>query len=290
MFFVFGSPRSGTTLLAQTLAAHPDIAVPDETDFIVPLAFIVDRVRDAAIGRRLITDLIIHSERFAFSIGEFLDAAAVAHRVHASAYEPAAILDSLYDGVAKAAGARIAGDKSPNDLMFARILFKVGVIGPDARIVHIVRDLRDVMTSLRRQDWTPNLELFFPRAWSQTNLYLHELYRTNPRQYLLLRYEDLVANPADNVAAVCAHLGVAFRPDMLDPEQRDPRYRAMPQHARMAEPVNSRTVGSHADALDPRLKAACEAQAGEALSVFGYLGSGSGSAPAQAPGGPAGIA
>ncbi|QHW31542.1 sulfotransferase [Paenibacillus rhizovicinus] len=35
MFIIFGSPRSGTTLLSSVLDAHDDIVVPDETDFIV---------------------------------------------------------------------------------------------------------------------------------------------------------------------------------------------------------------------------------------------------------------
>ena len=30
MFFIFGSPRSGTTLLAQCLSAHSEIIVPGE--------------------------------------------------------------------------------------------------------------------------------------------------------------------------------------------------------------------------------------------------------------------
>ncbi len=34
MFFVFGSPRSGTTLMAQCLSSHTDIIIPHETDFI----------------------------------------------------------------------------------------------------------------------------------------------------------------------------------------------------------------------------------------------------------------
>jgi len=34
MSFLFGTPRSGTILLAQCLSAHTKIIVPSETDFI----------------------------------------------------------------------------------------------------------------------------------------------------------------------------------------------------------------------------------------------------------------
>jgi hypothetical protein len=46
MLFVFGSPRSGTTLLAQILNSHPEIVVPHETDFIIPFVFVFDRIPD----------------------------------------------------------------------------------------------------------------------------------------------------------------------------------------------------------------------------------------------------
>jgi hypothetical protein len=37
MFFIFGNPRSGTTLLCASLELNDKIVVPDETDIVVPL-------------------------------------------------------------------------------------------------------------------------------------------------------------------------------------------------------------------------------------------------------------
>ena len=72
MFFIFGSPRSGTTLLCSSLDLNDEIVVPDETDFIVPLGFIFDRVKDAAVGRDLIATLIVSTDRYPHSLAEFL--------------------------------------------------------------------------------------------------------------------------------------------------------------------------------------------------------------------------
>jgi len=51
MFVVFGSPRSGTTLLAATLNQNDNIIIPDETDFIIPLAFLLKTVKDEEKGK-----------------------------------------------------------------------------------------------------------------------------------------------------------------------------------------------------------------------------------------------
>ena len=38
MFIIFGSPRSGTTLLASSLDQNDQLVVLDESDFIIPMA------------------------------------------------------------------------------------------------------------------------------------------------------------------------------------------------------------------------------------------------------------
>jgi hypothetical protein len=271
MFFIFGTPRSGTTLLAQVLNAHPGIVVPHETDFIIPLGFLCDRVRDPAIGRRLASELIVQGAAFAASLGEFLAAGEVRQLVDAADYHPAAILDSLYSAVARKAGKRIAGDKSPNDLNFVRILHKTGALAAPVRVLHIVRDVRDVLVSLRRTGWAPDMEGYFARQWSHNNLYLHGALQAQPDRYLLLRYEDLVAQPEAGIQRACALLGVDFDPAMLAPSARsNPRYRDMPHHRRLQQPISADSVGQHRHALEPDLLRACERQAGEALQAFGY--------------------
>src|SRR5690606_12455051 len=126
MFFLFGSPRSGTTLLARMLNAHPRILVPHETDFIVPMAFACDRLVDPALGRRVVADLIVGVKGLAGSLGEFIDVAEVRRLVDAAAFAPGAILDTVYAHLAARQGKRLAGDKLPIDLNFIRLLHKSG--------------------------------------------------------------------------------------------------------------------------------------------------------------------
>ena len=279
MFLILGTPRSGTTLLAQTLNAHSRIAVPHETDFIVPMAFVCDRVRDPDLGRRMVADFVTGGADFPASLGEFLSADEARHAVRSAPYAPADMLAALYGAVARKCGKPIAGDKSPNDLNFVRILHKTGVLAPPMRVVHLVRDVRDVVVSLRRTGWAPDLEHYFPRQWSNNNLYLAAAMAGDADHYLLLRYEDLVADPATWIARICAFLGADFESAMLAPRARQhERYAAMPHHARLGTPISGDGVGQFAEDLPPRLRAACERQAAEALQVFGY-GTPSGAMP-----------
>lgn len=271
MFFVFGSPRSGTTLLAQCLSAHPDLVVPNETDFIIPMAFVFDRIKDEVIGRELIYRLIIHSRAFAGSLGEYLDPRLVAEALGSADYHPQAMLAALYQGVARAAGAQQAGDKSPNDLNFLRMLVKVGGLSGRSVILHIVRDIRDVMVSLEKTGWATDLDLYFPRSWCAHNLYLHALFAGEQSRYLLIRYEDLTRNPAEELARACRLLGVEFTPAMLLPENRHERYRGQGEvHANLYQPIGTASVGRYRALLDPQRIAGYESQAREALTAFGY--------------------
>lgn len=271
MFFIFGSPRSGTTLLAQCLSSHSDIVVPGETDFIIPLSFIFDRIREPQMGRRLIKDLIIHSVAFQTSIREFLDEEQICEVINKCDYHPAQMLNSLYAEVATAAGKLIAGDKSPNDLLFLRILIQVGGLShPNTKILHIVRDIRDVMVSLNKVRWVTDLDLYFPRFWSDSNLYLYSLYKDNASTYLLIRYEDIVRKPARILHKICDFLQVDFQKGMLDSHNFSSRYKGIPHHAKLYSPITSDNVGVYKKEVSKLLLKSYEQQAKEALVTFNY--------------------
>lgn len=270
MFFIFGSPRSGTTLMAQSLNQHDDICVPDETDFIIPIAFILDTVKEPSVGKSLIARLICHAKSFPSSVGEYLTAERVEAIVSGSAYELSDILNNIYSEVAAANGARIAGDKSPNDLNFMRIVVKQGMFQKDNRIVHIVRDVRDVMASLNRLNWANNLDLYFPRFWSNSNLYLHELFKHDTEKYFLVRYEDFVSDYSGWLRKICTFLGVPYQEKMTNHEERHTRYRSMSHHEHLFNPVTSARTGLYRDLLTKEAVANYQKQSHEALLKFGY--------------------
>lgn len=270
VFFIFGSPRSGTTLLAQTLTAHSQIEIPYETDFIVPAAFIFDRIRDPDAGRPLIHGLMANSTAFKGSLGQYFDAATLREIVYGADYTLPALLTAVYGHIARKSGKRMAGDKSPNDLQFVRILTKHVWAGPGFKIIHIVRDLRDVMVSVSERNWLPDQDIYFPRMWNMYNLYLHELCRQDAGRYRLIRYEDMVQDMEVCFRGLCRFLEVEFEPEMLDPGKRHQRFQKMPHHQGLFRPVTQERVGVHRGQLDAGRRADYERMASEGLRMFGY--------------------
>jgi len=273
VFLVLGQPRSGTTLVAQCLNGHPDLVVPDETDVVVPLAFLVDRIEDPDVGRELAATLVTRSRRFAGSFGPYLTEAQATEAIRSAPWTLRGVLAALYDAVAEAGGGHLSGDKSPNDLKFTRILLTADLFGEDLPVIHVVRDVRDVMASFQDLGWAQGVPEGLVRFWVANNLMVQANVPRRGSPYLLVRYEDVVADPEGQFRAMCDLLGVDFDPGMLDDERRFqqfPGHEAIGQHARTYEPISAARVGTHREAFDTATVDRITTLAREGLQAFGY--------------------
>lgn len=268
-FIIFGSPRSGTTLLAQCLSNHRDIIIPYETDFLIPAALIFNHVKDTATGKRLIADLIVSTNDFR-SLAEYLTEKEIQSLILESDYDFQTIVHSIYSAIAKKVNKRVAGDKSPNDLHNADSLLQAGLLEEQTKVIHIVRDIRGVTESLIRMNWAPGLEGNFPRYWCANNLFLHTIMSNEPN-YFFLRYEDFVTEPHGHMQKLCTFLGVSFEASMLDTSTFHQRYKVMPAHSHLYEAISKRSIGIWKSALTIEQVRMIETQAREGLLKFGYL-------------------
>jgi hypothetical protein len=269
-FIVFGGPRSGTTLLAQCLSAHSKIIIPYETDILATCAFILDRVKDPTTGRRLITELITNSYYFGVSLGVYLTVEEVRSSIEGSEYSMPSIFTNLYSTLGAKAGKPIAGDKSPYDLFDVFILSRVGMLDEPIRIIHIVRDIRDVMVSLNRQDWFPNADLYFPRLWAERNLFLRTQMQDRAN-YFSVRYEDFVVDPARWLKLLSSFLAVEFEERMLDTASFPSVYKTISAHNHLHDPIGPRHIGQWKTLASSQQIEMYRSQAGDALREFGYL-------------------
>jgi hypothetical protein len=273
MFTVQGMPRSGTTLLAQCLNAHPAIVVPDETDFMVPAAHAFCLIDDPEVGRSFLADLITATDRFDATLGRWLTPERVRAEIAAAPYRFDALIASLYAALATEAGAALAGDKSPNDLAQSEILGHAGFFTGSVRTVHLVRDPRDVMVSMARLGWLNGLDVNYASQWRTANLNLRRRFEGREDAYLVIRYEDVVAEPAPVFARICEFLGVEFLPEMLSETARFsqfPEHRGMSQHAATYRPIAADSVGRYRQVFDRQTLLEVDDRAGEALAAFGY--------------------
>lgn len=113
---------------------------------------------------------------------------------------------------AEAAGARLWLEKTPKHVR--HLGFILGA-APDSRIVLICRDPRDTVASLKRRYGRFGKAL---RRWRHDNGLVRR-WQGHP-QTLLLRYEDLVADPGRSLERLMPFLGLRFEPDQLNYHQQ----------------------------------------------------------------------
>lgn len=270
MFIIFGSPRSGTTLLKETLNLNSKIFVPHETNLIAPIAYLIDSIENELIGKELIEKLITSSKVYGHTLRPYLDEIDISCSLQEADYTLSGIIESIFGNLAKKVNKITCGDKSPNDLLSVQILQNLGLFDSNIKIIHIVRDIRAVVSSLLNVDWAPrDIEFSFPRQWCHTNVHLHRAME-GKSNYLLIRYEDMIENPKRSLTSVTQFLGVGFEENMLNELGRGDSLRHLPHHQNLASPYLPSRINAWNSELPTEKMKFCEKSAIEGLEAFGY--------------------
>ena len=268
-FFIVGAQRSGTTMLRLMLNSHPELAVPFESGFIVEfhkrLPQYGDIGGDLDARRRLLTDIATHPlVRKGGLIQDF--ERILAHPV--STY--ADFVHAIFDTYARARGKQRWGDKTPS---YVEEIDSLRTIFPRARIVHLVRDGRDVALSNRQISWgIRNL----PRAaadWRWKTLVAHKMGTILGSDYLLVRFEDLVLHTEPTLRRIVDFLGILYSHEMLEyprTASADVPPDSLQWHRRSIESPNPDLVHHWRRTMSRSDRIIFEQVAGDALRAFGY--------------------
>jgi Flp pilus assembly protein TadD len=191
--FLLGFPRSGTTLLEQVLASHPEIEAMDERD------------------------CLIQSYRF-LANDETLDAFAALSDAELAPYR-----QSYWDEARKAGmtlSRPVFVDKMPLNSVSLCLIAR---LFPDARIIFALRDPRDVVLSCFRRRFGMTQQMFelltleSSAAYYEAVMSLCAVYRQRLALHLHeLRYERLIADFEDVCRDLCGFLRVSYREEMQD--------------------------------------------------------------------------
>jgi hypothetical protein len=206
MFFIVGSARSGTTLLRMMLNAHPEVAVPPESRFVVEL-YRSDEVQ----VEDFLTKLGAHPRWVSWDT-PIEDVRAQLAGMTTVAY-PGAI-EAAYAAYAKNRNKKRYGDKTPRYIESIPLLSR---LWPEGRFVHLVRDGREVALSYADVPFGPNTVAKAAALWKErVVLGMQHGRALGAERYTEMRYERLLANPQEEVEALCSFLDLDFDPAMLD--------------------------------------------------------------------------
>lgn len=255
MVFVVGARRSGTNWLQRILAAHSDVAaIPSETYlFSHGLAPLRERFHHGVLTSSGTGAMYISPSVLADALRDFCD-----------------VVFGEFVGTI-APDARYIVERTPDHV---RQLELIAEVYPDARIAHIIRDGRDVVRSLLSMDWGPTEAGDAAREWRTA---IEAARRSAPdlKNYVEVRYEDLLGDPEHHIAAVFDQLGIASTSDDLAASVREAKalYNVDPTSPR-AE------AGKWRAALSPDVLASVTSEAGALLAELGYE---EGEVPTRAP-------
>ncbi len=199
--FIVGMPRSGTSLVEQIIAAHPEGAGAGELNEMMAIAArLQSKVSGTAPGFLTETKGITQ---------ESLRAQAEGYLAHAS--KVSAMLGDF-------AGARRIVDKLPYNY---QVLPMIQLLFPNASVIHTVRDPRDVCVSCYFHDflgplgYSYNLD-YLARFYADHERIMAHLKRELDLPILEVRYEELISDTEAGIRGILEHIGLAFHEDCLN--------------------------------------------------------------------------
>jgi hypothetical protein len=233
--FLLGFPRSGTTLLEQVLAAHPDVVAMDEKEV---LNSAISAFRQTVEG--------------VASLRDATDADLAPHR-------------EIYWRDAERYGYPATGkvfiDKSPFNTSRLPLISR---LFPDAKILFAVRDPRDVVLSCFRTPFrTVGVTYEFLRIEDAGKFYASymqaaQVFREKlPLDLKEVRHEDFLDDLEGSARRVCDFIGIDLQPQMLD-FARSERKVATPSAHQLRAGLNRTSVGQwrhYVEEMQPALGA-----------------------------------
>ena len=205
--FILGFPRSGTTLVEQTLSAHPKIAAGDELPLIHEITAIMPRMLASPLGYpEALAELWMGDQR------EGLD------NLRDYYLQKVRQMGVLRDGATRFT------DKMP---LNETHLGLIALLFPEAPLIHVLRHPLDIMVSAFSNQFTHGFFCAYDLETAARHyvrvMDLVQHYRAEMTlRYLPIRYEDIVADQEASVRAMLAFVGEDFDQRLPDVPREPP--------------------------------------------------------------------
>jgi tetratricopeptide (TPR) repeat protein len=223
--FIVGFPRSGTTLIEQTLTVHPRISAGDELPYINDITQIMPRLLASPLNYpEALAELWMGDQRD--GLNELRDY-----------YLSRASKSGVFR-----VGADFFTDKMP---LNETNLGLISLLFPASPIIHVIRHPLDILLSV----YSNHLTHGFCCAAQMESIAQHYVliadlvghYKQHLKmRYLAVRYEDMVVDQEANVRKILAFIGVDFDPRCLKFEENT-RYARTASYAQVTEKLYDRS-------------------------------------------------
>ena len=201
MIFIVGVGRSGTSLLQSMLHSHPSIRFLPETQFLRNYVLTKKKFKNTELLDSIKYDPKFN--RYKLNKGKLKNTSNPLHLYKS-------IIDQYSDH-----SITYVGEKDPRMIDY---LPRLKNYFPKAKVLHIIRDPRDVVLSRTKAEWSKKWP-FFLHAY----LYNAQLERGRnlgkicfAENYNEIYYEQLIDQPKETLIKICKFLDIPFNPEMLN--------------------------------------------------------------------------
>jgi hypothetical protein len=266
--FVLGCPRSGTTLLYHMLLSAGGFAVyRAESQAFNLLAPRFGNFKSRANRERLLESWL-RSKLFQVS---GLTAAKIRDRILQQCDGAGDFLQTYMQEIVRQQGAERWAECTPDHLLYMQEIKRQI---PEALVIHIIRDGRDVALSYARQGWARNLpwdrgqELLVSAAyWDWTVRRGRERGAALGAEYMEVRYEELVSAPKETLSGVGRFIGQELDYDHI---QKVGIGSVSKPNSSFSAEQGFHPVGRWQEKMRPEQLAAVEMVIGDLLQELGY--------------------
>ena len=298
LVFVCGHRKSGTTLFANLLDGHRQLAVYP-FDLTLLYAYFPEymRTHQAPAERRARLQRILFDELAQRLPSQAFDVPAMAARFFAGLPDEAladpgtliARLMAVFQAAAGRADAKWGIFKETSIEIYA-----AEILGwfPDARFIHVLRDPRDNFAALAAgvdkhysrlgEDHNRTLASLLNRARIGFQMARQDRASYGKARYHLARFEDLAAAPEPTMRGVAAFLGIDFDACLLQPTVLGIPAGGNAFDGVAAFEVSARNVDRWRERISPQDAQIIEFHLGDEMKAFGYAPAFDGAAQARA--------
>lgn len=216
--YIIGVGRSGTSLLMTLLNGHSQITFTPETHFLrfylgtPSLQELIEKKGVVAFQKTLEQD--DYFQRLDIATEDLLRPYLAKEKV----FDLRAVYRDLLSIYRERKSKQYIGDKDPRYIDYQEV---VKEIYPDAKVIHIYRDPRDVMLSKTKADWSAHRPIWMNSIISQMQIEqgrrkAKQLFGANLHE---LSYESLIIQPKETLTDLLGFLGLEFEEKMFDLRQ-----------------------------------------------------------------------
>ncbi|QSS98169.1 sulfotransferase family protein [Psychroflexus sp. ALD_RP9] len=269
--FITGCPRSGTTMLGSILSNNDSVIVTPESHFFNEFVFSHLSKPTSIVKKAKMLDYYNNHYRFKQWGINSAHIDNLPEQVMLSSYS--IVIEETVKQYAeehfnnKNFSTRI--DHTPSNIKDFRLL---NLLFPKSKFVYIVRDPRAIYASIKSLDWGPNSAMKLSQLWIEYVAAYFALNNLDSDRVYLVKYEELLQNPADTLKSLCDFLQLKYTENMFSDNTSFKLPKStLSQHALVGKSLDKTRINKWKHELKKRDIEIIESYCGSSLNSFGYI-------------------